>query len=125
LQFYLDYKNGVIDFKSNDFAQSIYLWRNQKNDIVDYVLPSHVSHDGKFLQIPSAYLFLISVYIYASMKSENLSKFNIPEITATLSYNDIGGDDHEETFAFYPHIIMIGAEEFRGYFDINKKLMKK
>ena len=124
LQFYLEYKNGIISLKSNDFGELDYYWANQKKSVLDYVLPSHISSDGMFLRLPPAYLFLVSVYIYAFFQKKEDIEFYIPNITANFSYTDTGGDKHQETFELCPNIVMAMAGKFTGFFDINKKIAR-
>ena len=93
---YFACEDGVLVAKSKDMVhESISMWKNQKNEILDFILPSGLEKTPALIVFPDAYKRLLSSCIYFSFKTskfEMLEKF--PPLLLTISFKDIGNKEH-------------------------------
>jgi hypothetical protein len=96
---YFKYENEILSLNSEELSASFSMWRNQKHDFVDYVLPASIDQTGVRIHIPAAYIDLVSALIFFSTKDKNFDSFpNIPILRLQLEYFDIGGDKQQASF---------------------------
>ncbi|WP_243359275.1 hypothetical protein [Fundidesulfovibrio terrae] len=91
----LHYENGSLCI-NHEHSHSMSLWRNQKNQKIDFLLP--VGRDSKAIKIiiPPAYILATSSFIYASSISKHFEQLsNIRPLYCTINYNDI--DNYNST----------------------------
>ena len=123
IQAYFEFTNEMLSFKSKDNGNSTSLWINQKSSSLDYILPVSIDSIGVKIQLPDAYIRLMSVLISFSSKGKDF-KFieDIPHLKLSLKFYDIGGNICEENYEIILNISMItnNGESFEGYFDTKK-----
>ncbi len=120
---YFEYEDEVLSLKSEQLDASTSMWRNQKQDSVDYVLPASTDQEGVSVHVPPAYMELVSALLYFSAKENDHGSFpDMPILKLELEYFDIGGDKHKTSFNVELNLIAIhgDGEEFDGYMQSRK-----
>jgi hypothetical protein len=119
---YFKYENEVLALKSEQLDAAISIWGNQKHVVVDYVLPAATDLEGVRVNVPHAYMELVSALIYFSSKEEDRSFPDVPVLEVQLEYYDIGGVKHSASFGIELYLIAIygDGEGFHGYLQSKK-----
>jgi hypothetical protein len=96
------------------------LWRNQKAQTMDYVLPAGVVGAAASLRLPNAYTRTVSAANILCheprMKSRGIDHSKLlepPPLSVTLEFSDIAGERH--TAVFDLKIVLYSSQE--GQFD--------
>jgi hypothetical protein len=117
---YFEYENGMLSLKSDELGCSTSMWKNQKKENIDFVLPAQIDNSPVELQLPHAYIQIVSALVYFSVKSESIKSFpEIPALNVGIEFNDIGGSKHSAQFSISTHISFVTGEgkAFGGYVD--------
>lgn len=120
---YFEYEDEVLTLKSEQLDAATSMWGNQKQNSVDYVLPASTDQEGVKIQVPHAYIELISALIYFSSKEKGSSLFHdMPALKLELEYFDIGGNKHNSSFSIDLNLVAIhgDGEGFHGYLQSKK-----
>lgn len=124
---YFKFDNGMLSIDSEKYGKSTSMWRNQKQRTLDYVLPASVAKDPTMLELPHAYIMIVSFFIFFSAKDSSKDKihFSVPEIPPLMlevQYSDIGETRHKAPFAIQFQLIVIGScgEFISGYLEPKK-----
>lgn len=120
---YFEYENGLLSLNSELLNASTSVWRNQKQASVDYVLPASSDAEGVRVNVPHAYIELVSALIYFSAKEKDYEAFpDMPKLKLDLEYFDIGGAKNNTSFEIELNIMMIygDGEGFRAYMQSKK-----
>jgi hypothetical protein len=119
---YFKYEDEVLALKSDQLDAATSMWGNQKQVVVDYVLPASTDLEGVRVNVPHAYMELVSALIYFSTKEEGRSFSDMPVLEAQLDFYDIGGVKHTASFSIELILIAIhgDGEGFHGYLQSKK-----
>ncbi len=120
---YFSLEKGMLSLKSDRLGTSMSMWKNQQEASIDYALPASFDPAGVRVQVPHAYMQLISALIYFSSKGHDPEPFpGVPELGLELDYHDIGGGRHRASFVIELHLVMMhgDGEGFRGWFQSRK-----
>jgi len=114
-----------VSIKSESLGNGTSMWRNQKKDSVDFVLPASVEKDPVDVKLPHAYVQLCSAALYfASKDKDDKRSFDVPPLTANIEYVDIGNRKHCAIFEFQLNVVAIvgNGEAFHGCIDCTKRI---
>lgn len=119
---YFEYENEVLSLKSEQLHAATSMWRNQKHNFVDYVLPASADQEGVQVQVPPAYMELVSALIFFSSKEKGTTFPEMPALKLELEFFDIGGGKHSSSFSIELNLVAIhgGGEGFHGYLQSKK-----
>ncbi|WP_152596976.1 hypothetical protein [Chromobacterium haemolyticum] len=120
---YFTFENGMLSLDSQDFGKSTSMWMNQKQGVMDYVLPAVVDHDPLVVTIPHAYIQIVSSLLYFAIRQTDLRQFpEVPPLVARMEYLDIGEAKHYATFSiqFQLSSIVGKGESITGYLEVKK-----
>lgn len=119
---YLTLENDVLSFDSEDLGNRISVWRNQKQETLDYVLPAAVHHELVMLMLPDAYITIVSSLIYFGFKYEDEKSHSpeIPPLIANVEFSDIGDGRHSTKFSIQFNVVATNGEFISGYLDSRK-----
>lgn len=117
---YFKYENEMLSLKSEGMGGSTSMWGNQKNRRIDFVLPAAMDSSPVELELPHAYIQIVSALIHFSAKAENLESFlEIPPLDVDIEFSDIGGGQHKSKFSISTELISVSGkgETFHGYVE--------
>ncbi len=117
---YFEYENGMLSLKSDELGPFISMWGNQKKKNIDFVLPAQIDSSPVELELPHAYIKIVSALVYFSAKSENFRSFpEIPRLNISMEFSDIGGSKHSAQFSIVTHLVSLTnkGETFAGYVE--------
>lgn len=120
---YFVYEKETVSLKSDVLSASTSIWGNQKQELVDYVLPASTDQEGVKIRVPPAYIELVSALMYFSMRDPSCNGIpEMPVLDAQLEYFDIGGGSHSVSFHIELHLIAVSmqGEAFHGYLQSKK-----
>ena len=73
-------------------------WQNQRDKSWDYVLPVSIEPNSTLVEIPHAYILLVSAIIYIMHKNMKLGA--VPPISVDLMFADVAGNRYKSSFQF-------------------------
>ncbi|MBO2701056.1 hypothetical protein [Shewanella algae] len=117
---YFEYQNEMLSLKSEEMGGSTSMWGNQKNQSIDFVLPSPMDNAPVELALPHAYIQIVSALIHFSAKAEDFKSFpDIPPLDVDIEFSDIGGSQHKAKFSISTELISVSGkgEAFHGYVE--------
>lgn len=96
---YFSTDDRFVTLKSEDLGNGSSMWENQRNVLIDYVLPASVEKSSLRVRLPHAYIQLASALVYLRFKEkEKTDFFDLPLLTASFTFSDIGGIKHSAYF---------------------------
>ena len=110
-------KNDLFSMTDNTGNMVCCVWKTQKNNFVDYILPSSVQQTPIMLDIPLAYLYVSSAYVFLSMKSGKFEQIHVPKCEVTFKYKDIGDQKHETKYEISLSPAAFSNEKIMGSFE--------
>ncbi|SAI62772.1 Uncharacterised protein [Bordetella trematum] len=120
---YFSVDDWGLSIKSDDLGNGSSLWKNQREVLIDFVLPASIDKEPVSVRLPHAYQQLCAalVYLRAKEKDEMLS-FELPALSATFTFSDIGGVDHEAVFDVKVKLVSLsgGGKGMTGYVECAK-----
>lgn len=117
---YFEFENEMLSLKSEGFGHTVHSWANQNVANIDFVLPAPVDKTPVELQIPSAYVHIVSALVFFAFNVEDFGSFpEVPPLTANLRYFDIGGRALKSSFTIDTNIVAVvnKGETFSGYVE--------
>lgn len=105
---YYEYTPGLLLVKSEvwHLEQSI-IWRNERKDFLDYIMPETAQRSGVALQIPLTYTCLFYSYIYLWNQQKDADTRQAMRefpLKINISYRDIAGQRHQVAFNLRVHL---------------------
>jgi hypothetical protein len=123
---YLDYKNNTITINSESITSSFSVWKNQKNQTLDYILPVSIDKDGIQIMFPPAISLIISSAVFFSRKDKNKNGLpEIPEIDLKITFYDLGNRKIIEKFKINTCIYMMATKDEKEMFEGSLEAVKK
>lgn len=102
--------NNALSIKSASFTDCTIFWENEKEQKIDFILPTAINKNPSLLKLPLSYIHLVSMLIFLSIKDKEKKSFpEIPLLKATFQYTDIG--EIKKTAAFNFHFNLMIAFE--------------
>lgn len=109
---YFTFDKDSLSIDSENLGKSTSMWVNQKQVTLDYVLPAAITHEPVMLNLPHAYIQIVSSLLYFSAKDKKPFP-EIPPLIAKVEFYDIGEAKHSSTFNIQFQVSAIGgAGEF-------------
>jgi hypothetical protein len=121
---YFSFEKGVLSIKSEGLGNMSSMWLNQRTETLDFVLPAAVQSEGVMLELPHAYIQIVSAIFHFAAKDEDKQKFpEIPALRADFEFFDISEKKHSACFDIFFHMAMIGGrgEIIHGSLETKKK----
>ena len=98
---YFTLENGSLSLHSDALGNRGSPWANQQQVSLDYVLPAAIQKEPTPVELPDAFILLVSAWLFLSVKNKDPnSTLEIPKITVHLEYRDIGDKRHTAVFEF-------------------------
>jgi len=117
----ITFANGMLSFRSDTLGNATHMWRNQHEMQLDYVLPVAIQTEPYKLNIPTAYLAIISACIYFEFVKNRPLLEAIPPIGVEIKYCDIGDRMHKSSFGIMMHVmvaqVQAQAVSIEGYLE--------
>lgn len=104
---YFTFDKDSLSIDSENLGKSTSMWINQKQMSLDYVLPAATTHEPVMLNLPHAYIQVVSSLLYFSAKDKKFSP-EIPPLIAKVEFYDIGEAKHTSTFNIQFQVSAIG-----------------
>jgi hypothetical protein len=108
---------GVLSLQSKAFGHVMSMWGNQESAAHDFVLPLANGGATSHLTIPHAYLLVVSALVALNFSGIEYVGFpELPSLGLRMSFSDVGGQRHFESFILTTSLDMIsqGGLEFEG-----------
>ena len=99
------------------------MWVNQREERYDFILPVSVQNQAVMLELPHAYIQIVSALLHLAAKDKDVESFpEIPALRADFEFLDIGEKKRTSSFEiiFRASIIHGNGEEFHGYLESKK-----
>lgn len=114
-----------VSIKSETLGNGTSMWKNQQRASLDFVLPAAVQREPTPIALPNAYVLLCSAALFLASKDkdkDSAPSFDVPSLTASVDYLDIGNRTHRSSFKFDLQVIAIAGDgdTFVGYIDCTK-----
>ena len=94
-------KADILSFKSNELGNGSSMWRNQRNQTFDFLLPASIPLDQISIKLPNAYIQLCSALLHFTTHIQESQNFpDFPVLTALVSFQDLGGSLHQSKHHF-------------------------
>lgn len=120
---YFTFEKEILSFDSENLGKRVSIWENQKQETLDYVLPSAIYHETVMLKLPLAYTQIVSAFLYFSARDKDRKSFpEIPPLVAKIEFSDISEAKHCAIFNVYFKIgaIAMNGEFISGYVESQK-----
>lgn len=120
---YFTFDKDTLSLDSENLGKCTSMWRNQNQEILDYVLPAAVHTEPVMLRLPHAYIQIVSALIYFAAKDKDKKSFpEIPPLIANIEFYDIGEVKHGAKYAIHFQLEMIGGngEFIHGHMETRK-----
>jgi hypothetical protein len=119
-------EDGTISVKSAALGNRRSMWKHQQKASFDFVLPASIEEIPIEVSLPSAYILICSALLFFALKDKQESRsMQVPTLTATVEYGDIGDRMHRASFALNLNIYLVAGkgegEDFRGIIDCAKQ----
>lgn len=112
-----------LDFQSEGLGNFRIFWKNERFVTLDYILPVFTHPYPVRLKLPSAYIRIVSAFLYLSAKT-NISELTkeIPNLAARFDYLDIGEKKHQVKIEIRFNLISLAksGEFAEFYLDVKK-----
>ncbi len=95
--FRLSYSKGLLSLDSHELGKLTSMWRNQKTETLDYVLPAAAQPEPAMIPLPHAYITAITALVFLAAKAEKLFP-DLPPLRVTFEYSDIADRTQMATF---------------------------
>lgn len=105
---YFTFDKDSLSIDSENLGKSTSMWINQKQVTLDYVLPAAITHEPVMLNLPHAYIQIVSSLLYFSAKDKKPFP-EIPPLIAKVEFYDIGEAKHSSTFNIQFQVSAIGS----------------
>ena len=122
---YFSIDEWSVSIKSEDLGNGSSLWKNQREVVIDFVLPASINKKPVLVRLPHAYVQLASALVYLRSKDkEKEHSFELPSLSATFTFSDIGGIKHDAVFDVKVHLVALsdGGEGMTGYVECSKRV---
>ena len=117
--------NWGVSIKSETFGNGTSFWKNQREVVIDFVLPASIDKTPVLVSLPHAYVQLTAALIYLRSKDKDLKhSFELPSLSVTFTFSDIGGSIHRAVFDVKVHTVSIAGsgEGMTGYVECSKRV---
>ncbi|MGU3305242.1 hypothetical protein ACLBW8_03040 [Pseudomonas sp. M5A4_2d] len=89
-------KDDVLSTAEDSARSMTSMWVSQKEQKIDFALPASISDQPILIGIPHAYSTLWLSYVINSLQMKgSLAKEDFPPLTATITFQDIGGSKYK------------------------------
>jgi hypothetical protein len=118
---FFEFENDILSLTSQQLHATTSMWRNQKSRFVDYLLPANSDREGVGINVPHAYILIVSALIYFSAKDGGGGlPTEIPMLRLDVEYSDVGGTRRSSAFNIELNLILAHGAEFLGYLQSRK-----
>jgi len=109
---YFEFDGAAVGIKSDGGGMGTSMWKNQREALIDYVLPAAVEKEPEPVQLPHAFIALCSAIVHFSFKGDGPKSmaFELPKLSVTLSFMDIAGGEHAAKFELSVHPVGIQGD---------------
>jgi hypothetical protein len=114
-----------VSIKSEVIGDSHSMWRNQREALIDFVLPASVQNEPVSVRLPHAYIQLCAALVFLESKDKDIKRaFELPSLCATLAFKDIGGSGHSAVFDIEVQLTSRNGngEGMTGYVESSKRV---
>ena len=127
---YHEYKDGFLEYRSEQYGYTTFIWKNERTITLDYLLPQGLEQTGRSLTLPRTFVHLVSSYLYflARQKRGKTDRMDssVPPLDVFLEYNDISGAQHSVVFGlqFEASALSLDATQpmdIQGYIEPRKR----
>jgi hypothetical protein len=113
-----------MTIKSETLGNGTSIWENQRRVSVDFVLPASVQKEPFAVTLPHVYVQLCSALLFLACKTgDSKNSLEVPSLSASIEYIDIGNRIRRSFFEFELHVVAIvgDGKNFSGYIDCRNR----
>ncbi|PWE14916.1 hypothetical protein [Alcaligenes faecalis] len=122
---YFSIDDWGVSIKSEALGNGSSLWKNQREVVIDFVLPASIDKEPVLVRLPDAYVQLAAALIYLRSRDKGREhSFELPSLNAAFKFSDIGGIKHEAVFDVKVHLLALAGsgEGMTGYVECSKRV---
>jgi hypothetical protein len=116
----ISFKNGMFSIESETLGTGTSIWKNQRVEHIDYVLPAAVQREATRLRLPHAYVMATSAFLYFSFIAKSKQISELPPLKVTLDYQDIADSTYHASFDIQMHVEMLSEPFIRAYLEAKR-----
>lgn len=119
----ISFKNGAVSIEK---PMMFSIWKNQRRNALDYVLPAAVQGEPFYLKVPHAYIVTMAAAVYVffhpdAMGLKGFDRLKIPPLNVRLQFEDIAGDKHSAAYDIDLEIHGVSPKKLSGRLEAKKQ----